>query len=509
MGPSVAAIAICGCPVSEPNPGHCSNGRGDEFCMEEHGIAAPFCAMGACEPREPDGCVGDRPTNDCWSPCGQGQTAAQNDDCEGIADTTADPSTTMSTSTSGEPSTTEPMTSDDTVGSTTEPLPCLQQDCTDPELPLCGPEGICVPCSGVDDPGAACEAIDSTRPACDGTRCVPCTGDDIGNCGGTTPVCDASANMCVGCSFHAECPLSACRIDEGSCLDGAPVIYVDRDGPCGTGGEDDPFCTIQDAVDEVTNGSAGVIRVGQSGNSYTENVEIGDGKTIAILARAGELPVVVPAGDGPTLSIELPVTTVYVEGLRFRNNTDAHAIRIAGSTVVLDRVQSVLNAAGGLQVTTLADVTVRNSFIGADANNVDMVRVDAARLDMLYTTVLGGVGSVTPAHALACSADSTVAVRNSFLAATGDDDEIDCSVASFTTSATEMNLLMAGNVALGDLEADWYASIVGGDFHLDTPPAVLLTTAHWREGDPPVDIDGDARPTRDDTQEPAGADRPE
>ena len=79
MGPSVAAIAISGCPVSEPNPGHCSNGRGDEFCVEEHGIAAPFCAIGMCELDAPDGCVGDRPSNDCWSPCGQGQTAIEND----------------------------------------------------------------------------------------------------------------------------------------------------------------------------------------------------------------------------------------------------------------------------------------------------------------------------------------------------------------------------------------------------------------------------------------------
>ena len=58
-------------------------------------------------------------------------------------------------------------------------------------------------------------------------------------------------------------------------------------------------------------------------------------------------------------------------------------------------------------------------------------------------------------------------------------------------------------------DPDWYANLLMGNFHLGSPPAALLITAHWREGDPPVDVDGDARPTRDDTQEPAGADRPD
>lgn len=400
------------------------------------------------------------------------------------------------------------MTSDDTVASTTSMLPCLPDDCTDPELPLCGPDGVCVACSAVGDPAAACAGLDASRPVCDGSRCVACTADDIGTCGGITPLCDASTNTCVACHFHDECPDSACRIDEGSCLDGAPVLYVDRDGPCGSGGKGDPYCSIQDAIDAVPNGGAGVLRVGGSNQSYAESLEIADGKTIAILAVDGERPTVVPNSDGPTLEVSGLSTTAYVEGLRFRANTYTHAITVSGATVVLDRVESVANIAGGLRVMNAATATVRNCIIGADANNVQMVRVDGATLDMLYTTVLAGGGSVTPARALACSADASVTVRNSFLAATGDADEIDCDAAEFTTTATEMSLFVVGNVGLGDLQPGWYADLVGGDFHLGNPPAALLITAHWREGDPPVDVDGHARPTRDDTQEPAGADRP-
>src|SRR5690606_21248236 len=140
------------------------------------------------------------------------------------------------------------------------------------------------------------------------------------------------------------------------------------------------YCSIQDAIDAVPNGGAGVLRVGGSNQSYAESLEIADGKTIAILAVDGERPTVVPNSDGPTLEVSGLSTTAYVEGLRFRANTYTHAITVSGATVVLDRVESVANIAGGLRVMNAATATVRNCIIGADANNVQMVRVDGATL---------------------------------------------------------------------------------------------------------------------------------
>jgi hypothetical protein len=62
-------------------------------------------------------------------------------------------------------------------------------------------------------------------------------------------------------------------------------------------------------------------------------------------------------------------------------------------------------------------------------------------------------------------------------------------------------------VALGGhIEASWFVDIMAGDFHLDTPPAAVSTSAQWTTGDPSIDIDGDPRPNVDGTPDYAGAD---
>jgi hypothetical protein len=496
-------VALLGCAVSEPNPGHCFNGAGDAFCFGEHGAAAAFCALGSCRKLVPDGCVEERPERECWSPCGQGQTADENDDCDGIA-ATGDPSTT--TSTSGSPSSTDPITSDATVDPTTTGGGCVQEDCTDPELPVCGAAGICVACSDADVSPTACQDVDATRPVCDGGRCVACTADDIGYCGGVTPVCDVASNTCIACTYHLQCPGSACHIDGGSCLDQVPPLHVDAAQPCGgSGEEDDPFCAIQDAIDSVASGASAVIFVTQG--QYDENLVIGDGKAIALLAREDDRPIVIPAGDGATLEIVNPVTRAYVEGLRFQDNNDTHAIRVSGARTVFDRVESVRNLGGGLLVSASGVARVRNSIIGANANDVDTVRVDSAELELLYATVVAGVFTATPTRALACTGTTTVNVRNSFLLATGMQTEVACNGAMVSRTASEALLPGSGNEMLPAFDASWFLNFGSANFRLGDPPEIVHTTARWLTGDPPVDIDGDLRPTRDGDLDAAGADR--
>ena len=505
----LGVCAVLGCAVSEPNPGHCFHARGDAFCFEEHGNAAPFCALGACSPDAADGCVAQQPARECWSPCGQGEPADELDDCEGIA-ATGEPSTSSTSPSSSSPSTTasttESMTTE--VPSSTTSEGCVPEDCKDPTRPVCGPDGICVACSGADDPGLACSTLDPARPVCAGDRCVACTREDTGNCGGITPICDLVTNECVGCRFHAECPESACDIDQGACLDDVPVFFVDGDAACpGNGAEDVPFCTIQDGIDVVGNGASAIVRIAEASAAYTENLDIIDGKTIVLLASAGR-PVVEATGAGPTLNITGVATTGYVEGLRFQDNNASYGILISGATAVLDRVESVRNLGGGLWLNSSADARVRNGIIGFDANNVDAVMVEGgATLDMVYTTVLAGGGAVSPARALECEGDVTVNVRNSFFATSGTQGELACAGAMVSNTAAEAMLTGTDNVALGAMSPSWYEDFLGGDFRLGaTPPDELFTTAVWQTGDPPVDVDGDARPTRDGTADVAGAD---
>jgi hypothetical protein len=502
----LGVCAVLGCAVSEPNPGHCFHARGDAFCVEEHGQAAPFCALGSCAPEAADGCVAQQPARECWSPCGQGEPADELDACEGIADT-GGPSTSSTTpSSSSSPSTTASATTE--MPTSTTSSGCVAEDCNDPMRPVCGPDGICVACSGADDPGLACSTLDPARPVCDGDRCVACTRLDPGNCGGITPICDLATNECVGCRFHDECPDSACDLDQGACLDGVQRFWVDGDAECpGNGTEKAPFCLIQDAIDSVGNGASAIVIVAEASAPYTENLDIIDAKTIVLLAGEGR-PVVEATGAGPTLSISGAATTGYVEGLRFQDNNASYGVVIAGATAVLDRVESVRNLGGGLGVSSNANARVRNCIFGADANNVDAVMVDSgATLDMVYTTVLAGGGAVTPARALACDGDVTVTVRNSFFATSGSQGELSCEGATLSNTAGELPLPGSDNEALGPMQASWYEDFIGGDFRLGTmPPDALLTTALWQAGDPPVDIDGDARPTRDGTADVAGAD---
>jgi len=79
-------------------------------------------------------------------------------------------------------------------------------------------------------------------------------------------------------------------------------------------------------------------------------------------------------------------------------------------------------------------------------------------------------------------------------------------------SVTENPYAGAGNEDIGDLTSGnqdvWFTGYGTGGLYLNTPPAIVLTTAQWSIGDPTVDIDGEPRPNRDGTADVAGADVP-
>jgi hypothetical protein len=99
-----------------------------------------------------------------------------------------------------------------------------------------------------------------------------------------------------------------------------------------------------------------------------------------------------------------------------------------------------------------------------------------------------------------------VTIRNSIIVSYSADPELQCD-ATVTYTATEA---MEGgtNTTLGDMSADWFSDFDAGDFHLNTAPAALATTAQWQTGDPLTDIDGQPRPNTDGAMDYAGADLP-
>lgn len=71
-----AMTLLAGCSFTSigPNPDHCVNGGGDDFCEERH-HRSMFCSMGMIdcpghESPSQDGCVDDQPGDVCYSPCG-------------------------------------------------------------------------------------------------------------------------------------------------------------------------------------------------------------------------------------------------------------------------------------------------------------------------------------------------------------------------------------------------------------------------------------------------------
>jgi hypothetical protein len=506
------------CRISGFVEEHCENQDGDAYCERKHGGELRYCASGRCEFEADDGCVAARPaTNACYAACGDMQTVEDDPSCEGVAEgssssatagtadvtvePTGDPSTvgTGSMSMSGSESDTETETAEtnSTGGG------CMDSsECADPKSPVCV-ESVCVACTEAGFPDQACEAKDAAAPVCRGDgECVACTPTNPSACDGTTPVCDEATSACVGCSFHEQCPESACRIATGGCFDAGNVHDV---------GQGMEYEEIGDAVADLGQGGEVVLRI-FDGASYDEAVTIsGAGTAYALLADDGAMvPQWVNTGGGAATLRVQGGAEVYVQSVRLTANTASGfpGVSVSAATLYLDRTEVLGNTGGGLLLTGAASGFVRNCLLGGGpASDNPAVSVDNAAVAILYSTLVGYDDGFGAGAALRCSNPDSVEARNSLFVKTGSGADLDCPELAATYSATENALAGVGNVALGSVMANWFVGITT-DLHLNSPPAALLSAAEWRVGDPPVDIDGEPRPAEDATPDVAGADLP-
>lgn len=504
LGTAMGVAVGGGCKFDNAKD-HCAYADGNDYCGQKYGgEERRYCARGnhACQDRFPaedhDGCVDARPDDAaCYSPCGDGKSAIDDPQCEGVAD-----GSSSSVSASATEATTEPTGGPTTAGSgsmsnsgsetesasssTTDSGCTLSLECTDPANPICI-DMACVPCSSDDE----CLAKSADAPACtDDGRCVACTPSNASACTDTTPVCNAANNECEGCDFHEQCASSACELGTGACFDGACVVQVDADGP---GDETTVSAAIADGCVVVVHAAAG---------GYPESVEIDGAITVAILAAPGESPTVLGEGANGLPGFDVSAgATVYMQGLDVSGNDGGGlGIVVDGASVWLDRTMVGNNDGGGIALSGGADGHLRNCFVGGDVNNVAALEANSSTVDILYSTLGSGFGT---AAALRCNLAATVNVRNSLLVASTDDPEVDCATDSLATSATEADL--------GDMNTNWFVAggFAVGDFHLSaSAPAGLLNAAQWNAGDPPTDIDGELRPSNPGASDVAGADVP-
>lgn len=491
------ALGLCACPVTtiRLNQDHCGNNEGDQYCAENF-PDTPLCEIGSgeCTLGGRTGCVAEV-TDECHDPCG-----VNRDDCMLGED---------SSSGDGEESTTGEMstsTTDDPTGTTTTgPMPCVgDEECTDDAAPFCGAEGECVACDGVADGDAACAELDAMAPLCVEAECVACTGDDTSVCDAQLLLCDQGTNACAPCTEHQQCDSGACELDEGTCFDPISVVHVDGDG-----GLD--FTSVTEAVASIEAGQLGVIVVHEldGAGSYQGAVTIDGGKTLALIAAEGEAPIIQGTGGNPGLNITGGDTTVYIDGINLVGNTSAEGLVVDAATVTVQRSRIVQNSGGGIVANNGAVLTVENCFVGDGTNPANAVTVDAATLDIVYSTFGTGFDNFESVFALSCTSPVAVTVRNSLLfSLDNESSEVACDGAILSFNAAETMLPGTDNTMLNELQADWFVNVNGGDFTLDVPPKGLSTAAEWQDGDPPADIDGDPRPATNGSPDYAGADVP-
>jgi hypothetical protein len=369
--------------------------------------------------------------------------------------------------------------------------------------------GTCVACSSTPDPDGACASLNPDAPLCVADQCVQCRADDTTVCTGTVPVCDLESNTCVGCTAHDQCPASACHFDEGSCLPEDRVWLVDGDaGGCAaaTGSGAAPFCTIADALAQIGQASRGTIRIAAASEPYTEAITIDGNRIVALLAAVDDEPPVLDASGAPTLTVD--GATAFAQRLQWRSNAQDPALVLDDAVVWIDRSEIVQNQGGGIDASNASVLHLRTSIIGAGGTGLadrQALCVDGATIDVIASTIAGNDGSSTAS--IRCLGGGGGSVRSSIVVGL-DPPSISCLGLQADDSVLDTaGVDGEGNMVLGAFNPGWFVDAAGGDFHL-VAGTLFEDAGVWHDGDPPIDLDGDARPARDGALDVAGADVP-
>lgn len=359
--------------------------------------------------------------------------------------------------------------------------------CTDPSAPICV-MGHCAGCA--DAPADACGQRDPATPLClPSGGCGQCSADDDSACADATPVCDLGTNACVGCTRNDQCPGTACDAAIGSCFADDCVIRVAGDGS-------GDFMDIGSAVAAIAPDDSCVVTIASADSSYVEHVTVLDSRHIAFVGDGDEVRW--STSTGLSLSV-VGSAAVYVDNVQILG-----AVEVDDGALYLDHVDLLTPpqiSIPGVAVTgSTSQVFVTNTWIH-DISNAPAIQLDGGQAHILYSTLYGDT------TALGCGPGQTATIRASLLLAHGDLEPIDCIGVDITYSASEVVYAGVGNQSLGPDQLDWFEG--PPLFRLAPDPPVLLgATARWTTGDPPLDIDGRARPAIDGTMTFAGAECP-
>ena len=488
---------------------------------------------------------------------GTGDTGTDTDGTD-TDDTDTDDTDTDDTDTDTDTDTDEPECTQDTECSGRTPY-CEENACVgcenltmstcadkDPTAPVCRQDGgVCVECTDEHD--------DLCRE-----QGMVCGESNI--CRG----CMAHSECVAGCDFETARCLpddSLLLVDNDTCTMG----YED-------GSESMPFCTIGAAVAAVaSDGTAGIRVQGNVGLLYVETVTVNSGKTVVLMGEDGPRiqAVTNPAlsvaggarllasgfelGEGSTsIGVDCNDGTVWIDDSEVAGNADSglnaqdcvlrlrrttvtdnglNGVNVVGGgtldlqdTMVSDNVgwgvsvsaatvtasgsRVLRNEAGGISLAAEAGLTMHSSVIGRNGDDLAATRglsVADSTADLTYVTIAAADGN-DASKSIGCTA-ATVSVRNSIVVAE-ETDTVTCPGITVTSSAVQDLDILAGNENVGTWNASWFANAAMADFHLGAAASDFTDVALWLTGDPATDIDGEARPSTNESSDWPGADVP-
>jgi len=489
FGTAIAmALGMVACWKFDPT--HCASRDGDASCG-----TSQFC--NACE-AENHGCVDVQPSDACYVPGAQESSGSESSSASSttlVVGTTAE--TTLLTSTGAV---------DSTSGSTGIVGCADNGDCTDASAPFCSSNGVCVSCEALEDPNAACAAVDGNTPVCAGGVCVQCTNEFLDACGGQTPVCGVD-NVCTGCTEHFQCPQSACHLDGenvGACFDVADVVMV------ANGSE------LAAALGGLTPDARAVFVL--SPGTYSVTADIGSSAEVAILSSGMTAPTL--SGNGSQSVEVFGNAIVYLANMQV-SNTDAGGagISCSGTSVWIDDSTITGNSQLGLDVsgcnaylrrTVIADnggggldmsggeLRITTSAIGLNGNelssSVGGLRVDGTIVDVTYSSLVGNEALDNTRGSVFCVGGVSGVIRNSIVIGAGDSIS-GCDDIMFDWSALDTAGFSGSNVDVGPVTPGWFVGLAANDFHLTASgQETFADIALWEPGDPLTDIDGDPIP---------------
>ena len=251
------------------------------------------------------------------------------------------------------------------------------------------------------------------------------------------------------------------------------------------------------AIDAVADGAEHTIVLTGGGQLHT--ITIDGGKTIAIVSDSAAVRDINGNTASPIITVTEGGSTAYLHRVRIDGSSGVGVSVGPAATLYADSTQVSGNDGGGIDLATGSSGFLRNCMIAGAGGNPGLPAISGtgASIEVLYSTL--GLDFNNGGPTLQCSGGS-VAVRNSIIVSetsmTG--SEINCPGSTIENSAQETTLSPNDWFGTGFASGDYFLTAAGQTEFADI--------AIWEDGDPPFDLEGDARPNTDGASDYPGAD---